>query len=44
MLAQVIDATVSLRPMLWLTLALLALSVIGILAAHNGRARRHRNA
>ena len=37
MLAQIIDATASLRPLAWVVIALLVLSAIGILAAHNGK-------
>jgi len=37
MLAQIIDATASLRPLAWIAITLLALSAIGILAAHNGK-------
>ena len=36
MLAQIIDATASLRPLAWIIIAMLVLSAIGILAAHNG--------
>ena len=35
MLAQVIDATASLRPLLWMAVVLLALATAGILAAHH---------
>ena len=44
MLAQIIELTAGLRPLLWLVVALLVLSSIGILAAHNRRARGHRGA
>jgi hypothetical protein len=36
MLAQIIDATASLRPLARIAIALLLLSAIGILAARNG--------
>ena len=44
MLAQVIDVTASLRPLLWMAVALLILSGIGILASHNGSSRGHHEA
>ncbi|HVN83775.1 MAG TPA: hypothetical protein VMW17_02920 [Candidatus Binatia bacterium] len=41
MLAQIIDITATLRPLLWFAIALLVLSIVGILAAHNGGTHRH---
>ncbi len=39
MLAQVIDVTASLRPLLWMAIVLLVLCTIGILAAHSNHHR-----
>ncbi|HUI27757.1 MAG TPA: hypothetical protein VL403_16865 [Candidatus Kryptonia bacterium] len=38
MLAQIIELTASLRPLLWMLVALLVLSSIAVLAAHHGKA------